>query len=109
MSPFFCVSGCSLTDDGDVAARMLTVDHNGMDRQEAARILGQYGHVARCVLICCLLLFSSMACIATATPSNLGAQLPTFPHTITVPGATYILHAEPAVMLLLHPPFSGTL
>lgn len=36
----------SLTDDGDVAARMLTVDHNGMDRQEAARILGQYGHVA---------------------------------------------------------------
>jgi hypothetical protein len=33
-----CFGTCSLTDDGDVAARMLTTDHNGMNECEAARI-----------------------------------------------------------------------
>lgn len=36
----------SLTNDGDVAARLLTVDHNGMYDEEAARIRSQYSGVA---------------------------------------------------------------
>jgi serine/threonine protein phosphatase PrpC len=38
---------CSLTNDGDVAARLLTVDHNGMNEEEAARIRDQHSKVAR--------------------------------------------------------------
>jgi hypothetical protein len=38
---------CSLTEDGDVDASMLTEDHNGMHKGEAARIQEQYSHVAR--------------------------------------------------------------
>lgn len=39
----------SLTNDGDVEARMLTHDHNGMDCGEARRIGSQFSHIARCV------------------------------------------------------------
>lgn len=38
---------CSLTNDGDVAARLLTVDHNGMNEEEAARIRNQHSKFAR--------------------------------------------------------------
>lgn len=38
---------CSLTNDGDVAARLLTVDHNGMNKDEAARIRNKHSKVAR--------------------------------------------------------------
>jgi serine/threonine protein phosphatase PrpC len=41
----------SLTNDGDVAAQLLTVDHNGMDEQEAARIRSQYSGVAWWVFV----------------------------------------------------------
>lgn len=37
----------SLTEDGDVAARMLTTDHNGMNDVEAARIRLKYSDSAR--------------------------------------------------------------
>lgn len=36
----------SLTNDGDVAARLLTVDHNGMNEEEAARIRSQHSKFA---------------------------------------------------------------
>lgn len=37
----------SLTDDGDVAARMLTTDHNGHNAGEVGRITTKHGHMAR--------------------------------------------------------------